>query len=371
MPNETQELIDEIVHFARIAMQGDQKQTGAFVRRLIRKLRLIAPDRAAELKTVVEAAPRNAQPSLVRRALPPSVPVDGESRLSLLQLFDPAGSTPEPILPPEINDLLRRLVAERERANELRRHGLEPTKSILFVGPPGVGKTVTAHWLASQLNQPLYTLNLASVMSSYLGRTGANIRNVLSFFQFNEGVLFLDEFDAVAKKRSDDSDIGELRRLVTVILQEIDNWPSDRLLIAATNHGDLLDPAVWRRFDSIIKFPLPNDELLFNKAKQLLPEGTDESLIHVFTTVMSGRSFSDLENEIRKSIRHSIISDQDVSTTALIQLQGYVGSLAKDELKAVALQLLNAGMSQRQVADFTGLARDTIRTAQQKADSDA
>ena len=370
MKSDIEKLTDELVHFARVAIQGDEKQTGAFIRRLVRKLNVIAPERAAELKIVAETAPRSSQASVARKAPPPSVPVDGETRLSLLQLFEPKGDVSQPILPDALRDLLKRLIAERTKVAELQKFGMEPTKSVLLVGPPGVGKTITAHWIATSLKKPLYTLNLASVMSSYLGRTGANIRNVLSFFQHNDGVLFLDEFDAVAKKRSDDSDIGELRRLVTVILQEIDNWPSDRLLIAATNHGDLLDPAIWRRFDSVIKFPLPNEDLLYKKAQQILPTGTDDALIRALAVVMSGRSFSDLENEVRKIVRQAVITNQHISDVALSYLNECLGSLKKDELKSVALNLLDSGMSQRQVSDFTGLARDTIRSAQQKVEGD-
>ena len=351
-------------------MQGDQKQTGAFVRRLVRKLKNIAPDQAAELRSVAETAPRAAQPTFARKAPPPTVPIDGETRLSLLQLFEPKAEAPEPILPPSLRALVERLLAERRKLGQLRQKGIEPTKTVLFVGPPGVGTTFTAHWMAGQLGHPLYTLNLASVMSSYLGRTGANIRNVLSFFQYNEGILFLDEFDAVAKKRSDDSDIGELRRLVTVILQEIDNWPSERLLIAATNHGDLLDPAVWRRFDAVVSFPLPDQALLYRKAKRVFPPDTDDALVRAFVTVLSGRSFSDLENEIKKVIRHSVVSDEDISTVALSYLHAHAENLSKHELKTAALDLIKAGFSQRQVAEFTGLARDTIRAAQKKVDHD-
>src|SRR2546427_8279310 len=95
-------------------------------------------------------------------------------------------------------------------------------------------------------------------MSSYLGKTGANVRAVLSHAQEQPCVLLLDEFDAIAKRRDDDSDVGELKRLVTVILQTIDDWQPTSLLVAATNHSDLLDPAVWRRFDVTLQFDLPN-----------------------------------------------------------------------------------------------------------------
>ena len=130
--------------------------------------------------------------------------------------------------------------------------GLSPTRSAIFVGPPGVGKTLTARWLASQLGVPLYVLDLTAVMSSLLGRSGTNLRAALDFAKRSPCVLLLDEIDAIAKRRSDDTDIGELKRLVTVILQEVDEWPATGLLLAATNHAELIDPALWRRFDLVI-----------------------------------------------------------------------------------------------------------------------
>src|SRR5665213_3572636 len=126
--------------------------------------------------------------------------------------------------------------------------------------PPGVGKTLAARWIARELHRPLLTLDLSAVMSSFLGRTGANVRHVLDYAKGVDCVLLLDELDSIAKRRDDASDVGELKRLVTVLLQEIDDWPSTGLLIAATNHSDLLDPAVWRRFEMRVNFPMPGDE---------------------------------------------------------------------------------------------------------------
>ncbi|KOO11114.1 AAA family ATPase, partial [Vibrio xuii] len=139
------------------------------------------------------------------------------------------------------------VLLEREYNDALLSEGLQPTKSIIFQGPPGVGKTLSARWLANQLDLPLLTLDLATVMSSFLGKTGSNVRAVLEHAMSFPCVLLLDEFDAIAKRRDDDRELGELKRLVTVLLQTIDEWPATSLLIAATNHGELLDPAIWRR----------------------------------------------------------------------------------------------------------------------------
>ena len=146
------------------------------------------------------------------------------------------------------------LVAEHSRVGDLLRAGLSPTRTALFIGPPGVGKTLGDGWLARELHRPLLTLDLSAVMSSFLGRTGANLRHVSDYAKGVPCIMLLDEIVAIAKRRDDSQEVGELKRLVTVLLQEIDDWPSGGLLIAATNHSDLLDPAVWRRFETQIAF---------------------------------------------------------------------------------------------------------------------
>ena len=121
-----------------------------------------------------------------------------------------------------------------------------------------MGKTMAAQWVATQLGLPLAVLDLSSVMSSLLGKTGINLRHAFDYAKQSECVLLLDELDAIGKRRGDDSDVGE--RLVTVLLQQVDDWPDGAGLILG-NHPELLDAAVWRRFDLAVPFPEPDTEL--------------------------------------------------------------------------------------------------------------
>ena len=355
----------ELVHLARVALLDDRKQTQAFVRRLSRSLRSLEPGVAEalqELLTPAGAVTKAADST--RGAGSQLVPVDHESRFDLLRIEYPPLQASAPLLSPALAGTIEQILVERERMAELLDANLEPSRTILFTGPPGVGKTLTAHWIAYRLGKPLFTLDLASVMSSLLGRTGANLRAVLDYAKEQDGVLLLDEFDAVAKRRNDDTEIGELKRLVTVLLQEIDLWPSDRLLIAATNHGDLLDPAIWRRFDVVADFPLPTKDSLRDVLDQELGPHVQQGYVAALAAVSSGQSYSDVVRLVRGARRNALLSGETLQGKIVAIVESSIGSLPKAQVKAVARDLALAGLSQRQISDITGLSRDTIRRAQ-------
>ncbi|ATQ44857.1 AAA family ATPase [Caulobacter mirabilis] len=159
---------------------------------------------------------------------------------------------------------------EFRKGDLIRKHGLPVISKILFVGPPGCGKTLAAELLAKQVSLPLVTVRLDTLVSSYLGETSANLRRIFEFADSTPCVLFLDEFDAVARSRSDENEHGELRRVVNSLLQLIDRFGGKGFLVAATNHEDKLDSAVWRRFDEIIFFDKPGDEEISQLLKMKL-----------------------------------------------------------------------------------------------------
>jgi SpoVK/Ycf46/Vps4 family AAA+-type ATPase len=251
----------------------------------------------------------------------------------------------------------------------LKKAGLDPTRTVLFVGPPGVGKTLSARWIASQLGLKLLILDLSAVMSSFLGRTGNNVRSVLDYAKQHQCVLLLDEFDAIAKRRDDSTEIGELKRLVTVLLQEIDEWPTSGILIAATNHADLLDTAVWRRFDQIIEFKKPTIiEVKKATAQYLYDSNLTYEWINVLTVLFFDHSYSDIERSLRSIRRNAALSESPVEEAVTKFVAAWANTATHKAKLSLATELCNIpSLSQRRIADITGISRDTIRNHSTKS----
>ena len=269
-------------------------------------------------------------------------------------------SVEKPSLPSELWSKIDQLISEQLQRRKLQKVGLDPARTGLFIGPPGVGKTMTAHWIAQQLERPLYTLNLSTTTSSLFGRTGANIRDALDFAQRRSSVLLIDEFDSIAKGRNED-DIGEAKRMVTVLLQEIDQWLPHSLLLAATNHSELLDRAIWRRFDVRVSFPNATFETAKNAASSAFSDQGSEYLSNLVADIMQGQPLSEITEAVLSARKRSILFGTPVEKAVVDAIIERVGGQTRQQNHALALALVAIGHSQRQASELTGVSRDTLR----------
>jgi len=353
---------EDLVQLARLALVGKPKDIQLYVRKLVNRYRLSVPELSEQLGAILRDSSRSSSP--LRGSVVDAIPVDLDSRLQLARPEFPVVLDTKPVLDASIKEKVDQIVLERERESELISAGLHPTKSALFTGAPGVGKTLVAKWIAQRLERPLITLDLSAVMSSFLGRTGNNVRNVLDYAKGIPCVFLLDEFDAIAKRRDDAVEVGELKRLVTVLLQEIDEWPSSGLLVAATNHPELLDPAIWRRFEMIVRFPMPTEGQLRDSILRSLG-ATDAAATWstIAAKALQGMSFAEADREILRAKRNAVMHGLPLEDQIRRIVHERARELNRESRASLALDLVDAGLSQREAHEWTGVSRDTIRKA--------
>lgn len=222
---------------------------------------------ADELKTILHSEQRNSPKSI--SVLQTQLPKDVDKNTSLFEVKFPDRFFNDLVLSEGIKDDLLNITKDFQYWDVLVNNGLHPNNKILFCGPPGCGKTITAEAIAGELGLPLLYVRFDSVISSFLGETSTNIRKVFDYASNGSWVIFFDEFDAIGRSREDSSEHGELRRVVNAFLQLIDNFLGKSIIIAATNFEKSLDHALWRRFSEIVKFEPPTTE----EAQQLLKKG--------------------------------------------------------------------------------------------------
>jgi SpoVK/Ycf46/Vps4 family AAA+-type ATPase len=244
---------DLLLQLVDAALAGDQVR----VRRVVEALSAEEQAKrhtvlADELGVLLDRAPR---PGSLGMGIP--VAASAGTSDGLLEV-EPKRRLHDLFLPELVRDELATLITEQHRADLLRAYNIEPRHRVLLVGPPGNGKTSCAEALATELAVPLLVLRYETVITSFLGETSANLGAVLDDVRRRHCVLFLDEFDTLAKERGDEHDTGEIKRVVSTLLLQLDRLPAHVVICAATNHSELLDRAVWRRFQLRLELPSPS-----------------------------------------------------------------------------------------------------------------
>ncbi|MCC7146408.1 MAG: AAA family ATPase [Phycisphaeraceae bacterium] len=236
------------------------------------------------------------------------------TNLDLFYEITPNRSLEELILPGEVTSVCRDLIEEHHRHDLLRSHNLEPRHRALLIGPPGNGKTTLAECLACELMVPLIVVRYEGIIGSYLGETALRLRKLFDFVRVRPCVLFFDEFDTLGKERGDIHDTGEVKRVVSSLLLQIDALPSHVLVLTATNHSELLDRAVWRRFQVRVELPRPartQIEQYFDRVQERIQVSLGIAP-RALAQKLAGSSFSELEDFLENLLRRQVLSQGQV-----------------------------------------------------------
>ncbi len=354
------------------ALKHDYAKVVNYTKQLITKLEEDDEMRAANKFSKLLTAQNEATLSAMGIEKGTQVPVDTESRTALADIIYPNENKYEVILSKSNENKLKSFILSYKNADKLNSLGIGMSNTLLLYGPPGCGKTKCAYLIARELNLPLVVARLDSLISSYLGTTAKNIRTLFEYAQKMPCVLFLDEFDAIAKARDDSNELGELKRVVNSLLQNVDSMSSDSLLLAATNHENLLDSAVWRRFDYKLEVELPDSEaieemidLFATKTIELSQKEKTE-----LSTIFKGLSGASIEEIIKKAMRNSVIEGKEFCKKSIYdEFFIYKNILPQNcdnekeimEIKAKYLRNCNEKIFSLQIiADILGSSKTTI-----------
>lgn len=240
-----------------------------------------------------------------------ALPRDRRHGEQLITVSEPSNDATRLVLLTETRRHVERITDELRSKQKLARHGLKPKSKLLFWGPPGCGKTLTAHWLALEIGLPVGLVRLNALITSYLGETAAHIQRVFDVAQSTPMVLLLDEADAIGKDRDDPHDVGELKRVINSLLQAMDTFRSgDSILIAASNHQHLLDPALWRRFDDVVEFPKPGVKEIEQYVERLLSGVVVSGSLRQLFQSMKSLAFADIERCVIEGVKTMVLNDQ-------------------------------------------------------------
>lgn len=309
------------------------------------------------------------------------LPYDQESSFQLGETIFPSEVGEEVELNETAEESINKFIQYYTNRDKLLAADIEPLNTILLYGPPGCGKTLLAKNMSKRLNMPLLVARLDSMISSYLGNTAKNVRNIFDYAQNNPCILFIDEFDAVAKLRDDKHELGELKRVVNSLLQNIDLMDNGSILIAATNHEQLLDPAVWRRFALKLNIDKPELKVRYKLIKNRFDYLSEDQIMllgHLFSN-LSGAAITEI---CKNAIREAIVNDRDrVSIQDLTEIffsshfftdeRHLVNDRLNNEQKANYVRNLNPKIfSYSTISELLGISKSTLSRLLKKTEEE-
>ncbi len=305
---------DLIVNLVKAGSEGDQQLLRTTVQAMAAEERAKhhhqLADRLVENLGAAKGRPRGAE--VVRS-------YDG-GHGGLLFEIEPRRTLASLFIPDTVGTACRELVEEQHRRDLLRSYGLEPRHRLLLSGPPGNGKTSLAEALATELMVPLFVVRYEAVIGSFLGETSSRLKRLFDFVRTHQCVLFFDEFDTLGKERGDTHETGEIKRVVSSLLLQIDALPSHVVVVTATNHAELLDRAVWRRFQLRLEMPGPTDDQKVQWFTHLQKKlGTPLGMTpNMLASKLPATNFSDLEQFCEDIQRRYVLGLPDVNLKQIV-----------------------------------------------------
>jgi ATP-dependent Zn protease len=352
----------EILKIIEGAVNADLEKVTAYARQLALKIQNDGQISIAERINKILTGAKTRELRTSGGVGSSGMPVDTESRFPLADEYKLLPEDVAIILPKNalqtVNEFLR-FVRESDR---LLAHGVGISPSLLLYGPPGCGKTELGKFIAAQLELPLVIARTDSLISSFLGSTAKNLRTLFEHAMARPCVLFLDEFDAVGKLRDDAHELGELKRVVISLLQNIDSLDKQTVLLAATNHEHLLDPAIWRRFAFKIRLDLPDFESRLGLFNYFLSDFSEERDIQLFAAAGQSLTGADIKQISEDAKRSAILSGAEkvAAIDVLRRILGFNDKLAKSVSAAEELRILRniapSIFSYRRLAELFGVS---------------